>query len=169
MAVHDQTDSFSSTMTNGRSLFGTRLMRDLALAIAAGVALALVWTFSRLSYETIAALERISDPRAAQVASMYGWWLAMLWVVGVVWMLSAQRCYEVNDARISRPQRRFLGLMLGVCTSSVLFGTVLMGVASVPFIVVTPPAAWLIMLAASLLAGLIGLRKFDKRTFAGNR
>jgi hypothetical protein len=167
MATHEQTESLSAAMANGRGLLGSRVFAGLATATAAGAAFGLVWAFSSFSYETIASLETIRDLRASQVADLYGCWLAMVWAVGVVWMVSAGRRREPlaklgSIPRIPRSQLRFLGLVFGVCTSTLVFGAALMGVASLPFVVVTPPASWLIMLAASTLAGLFGIRTIDK-------
>lgn len=122
----------------------------IAEIAAAGAMLVIAWVFGDFSYETIAKLGRFNDHRVAQVSDLYGYWLAFLWVVGVAWRISAWARMDHGkgqcDPHGKRSLYRLFAIALCVCASTIIFGVLLIGFASIPPIIVTPPEAWLIIM-----------------------
>lgn len=149
---------------------GVRLGASIGVIALAGLGLLLAWSVAAYGYETIAAHEGIRDGRANQVTTMYGCWLAVVWVVGIVALGIAGRGESpsalgfmgfMNAIRGSRSLRRFTGAIAGVLGGTLVFGFTLMFLASLSVVSVTPPAAMLIMIPASALAAIWMAGRFD--------
>lgn len=137
---------------------------QFAIAVFSGVVLGLVGFVGSLTYESIAAMEGIHDQRARQVTVLFGCWLSALWLTSIVSnVLSGYPPTQANSficAIMRSKARRLVGAIAGLCIATVTVSAILIGIASLPILVVTPSAAWLIMTATTGIGGLVGMRRF---------
>jgi hypothetical protein len=131
-----------------------------------GLGLGLAWWMGSLCYETIASLEGIHDARSSQVTTLFGCWLGAFWIVGLVANARGHRepstAASFVKAVMSSRSRWFVGAIAGVCITTLVTSAALVATASLSILVVTPPAAWLIMTPATGLGGLFGVRALDR-------
>lgn len=135
--------------------------------VAAGAALGLASVLGCISFQTIAQMEGIHDSRASDVSELFGSSLSLVWVVGMVLVAMGGRIQLARGTRLldgllrSRAERRFISLAFGICAGSLLVGAATIAVAWSP-LVVTPPAAWLMMSAGAGLGAIASIQGIDR-------
>lgn len=116
-----------------------------------------------LSFTRIAAAEDIIDARAGQVTLFFAVLLGLAWCVGVVFFFTRKASEETQPslAHALHSSPRALGLAaasIGTLVATAISGGVLVALARLPMVVVTPPAGWLVTLTASGLGSVLALR-----------
>jgi hypothetical protein len=158
MTAREQIGSLPSRMAERRITPGPT--RGVAVALVGAVDLGLVGLASSFYYTKIALVEGIDDLRAEQVSYMYGWCLAAVWVFGIGFLIRAGCPTEptgtVRSISMTRSQLMFASGQVAICCAALIIGAVLYFLAALPFIAITPPAAWIFMLFGTVVSGLVG-------------
>jgi hypothetical protein len=151
----------SRSSAPGLSLLSTRI----AVFSLAGLTMGLAWAFGAYCFETIAVQERIVDLRASQVTTFFGYWMAALWVTGIASVGIVGRGERSANASFVRmvsgssSLRRFTGAVAGLVAATFVVGAGLLALASLTAVIVTPPAAWLILTLAGILLSITAVTR----------
>lgn len=142
--------------------------RARAIAVSIG-SLGVGWIGAAISYGLIASVEGIGDGRALQVTAFGAGVFAILSAVSVVLVLRNVPRRRAATILGCSTLRRVVAASIGMAVFSVAAGVVMLTVATLPTVTVTPPAAWLITTTAGVFGAIAIARQADRimerRTF----